>query len=146
MKKLFLLVSLCGLALRAAAVADLSGESLVCKRVENRALKLFVFKPADWRATDRRPALVLFHGGSWTGGRPAEAADAKFERRFGPNQQEFLAHSPANRGKAGGRYFRETALATDRFLSSLGWLQGEPAPENLPTKMASGVAKSASAR
>lgn len=301
MKKLLLLATLGGLALRAAALTDLPGEPLIYKQADGRDLKLVVFKPADWQATDRRPALVLFHGGSWTGGepsqlapqstylasrglvcisvqyrllprgdskgsdlpavcvqdaksafrwvrthaaelgidparlgvggasaggylagcialvpggddpaddlkvplqpaalvlfnpviggRPAEAADADFERRFGVQQAEFLETSPANhvtvgapptvifhgtadtvigpvqirrfqesmakagarcdvhfydgqghtffnRGKGEGRYFRETTLAADRFLASLGWLQGEPVPENLPTRTA----------
>ncbi len=308
MKKLLLLLSLCGLGLHAAASADLPGEPLVYKHADGRELKLFVFKPADWNATDRRPALVFFHGGSWTGGapsqlapqstyfasrglvcvsvqyrllpagdaksrdlpnvcvqdaksafrwvrahaaelgidparlgvggasaggylagcvalvpggddptddlrvplqpatlvlfnpviggRPAEAADAKFEQRFGAKSAVFLEHSPANhvtdgapptvifhgladtvipplqiqrfeqsmakagarcevhyyegqrhsffnRSNADGRYFRETALAADRFLASLGWLQGEPIPENLPTRSASAAAKPA---
>ncbi|MEN9402100.1 MAG: Acetylxylan esterase precursor [Verrucomicrobiota bacterium] len=301
MKKLLLLLSLCGLALRAAALTDLPGEPLTYKHADGRDLKLFVFKPADWRATDRRPALVFFHGGSWTGGapsqlapqstylasrglvcisvqyrlipagdtkdrdlpkvcvqdaksafrwvrahaaelgidparlgvggasaggylagcialvpggddpadnlqvplqpaalvlfnpviggRPTETADSAFVRRFGDKRGEFLEQSPANhvtadappavilhgavdtviapveirrfeqsmaqagarcdvhfydgqghsffnRGNADGRYFRETTLAADRFLASLGWLQGEPVPENLPTSMA----------
>ena len=306
MKKLLLLASLCGLALRATALTDLPGESLIYKHVDGRELKLFVFKPADWRATDRRPALVFFHGGSWTGGepsqlapqstylasrglvcisvqyrlipagdarnrdlpivcvqdaksafrwvrahsaelgidparigvggasaggylagcvalvpggddptddlqvplkpaalvllnpviggRPTEAADSSFVRRFGTKWIEFLEHSPANhvaagapptvifhgavdtviapveirrfqqsmaqagarcdvhfydgqghsffnRGKADGRYFRETTLAADRFLASLGWIEGEPVPENLPTKSSPASAK-----
>jgi acetyl esterase len=33
-----------------------------------RELKLHVFLPPDWRATDRRPAFVSIHGGGWTGG------------------------------------------------------------------------------
>lgn len=306
MKKLLLLLSLCRLALLAAGSTDLPGEPLVYKHVDDQELKLFVFKPADWQATDRRPALVFFHGGSWTGGepsqlapqstylasrglvcisaqyrllpredaktrdlpivcvqdaksafrwvrahaaelgidparlgvggasaggylagcialvpggddpaddlevplkpavlvlfnpviggRPAEAADSSFVRRFGAKSIEFLEHSPANhvvagapptvifhgavdtviapldirrfqqsmaqtgarcdvhfydgqghsffnRGKADGRYFRETTLAADRFLASLGWLQGEPVPENLPTKSSPASAK-----
>lgn len=301
MKKLLLLASLFGLALHAAEPADLPGEPLVYKHVDGHELKLFVFKPADWRATDRRPALVFFHGGSWTagapsqlapqstylasrglvcisvqyrllpavegksghlpevcvqdaksafrwvrahaaelgidparlgaggasaggylagcialvpggddpaddmqvplkpaalvlfnpviGGRPDEAGDAKFERRFGTKQEQFLEHSPANhvaadapptvifhgtadtviaplqirrfqqsmaeagarcdvhfydgqkhsffnRSEAAGRYFRETTLAADRFLASLGWVQGEPVPEKLPVRTA----------
>jgi|CXWL01.1.fsa_nt_gi acetyl esterase/lipase len=306
MKKLLLLAMLGGLTLRTAALTDLPGEPLTYKHVDGRELQLFVFKPADWRATDRRPALVFFHGGSWTGGapsqlapqstylasrglvcisvqyrllpanegqsrdlpgvcvkdaksafrwvrayaaklgidparlgvggasaggylagcialvpggddpaddlqvplqpaalvlfnpviggRPTEAADSSFVRRFGEKWIEFLEHSPANhivagapptvifhgavdtviapveirrfqesmakagarcdvhfydgqghsffnRGEVDGRYFRETTLAADRFLASLGWLQGEPVPENLPTKMVAAAAK-----
>ncbi len=151
--------------------------------------------PADDLHVPLKPAaLVLFN--PVIGGRPAEAADAKFEQRFGAKSAVFLEQSPANhvtadapptaifhgmadtvipplqiqcfaqsmakagarcdvhyyegqrhsffnRGNADGRYFRETALAADRFLASLGWLQGEPVPENLPAKPAPASAKSA---
>lgn len=33
---------------------------------------LLVRKPNDWQATDRRPAIILFHGGGWTGGSPGQ--------------------------------------------------------------------------
>jgi acetyl esterase/lipase len=42
------------------------------KRVGGRELKLFVVSPPDAKPTDRRPALVLFHGGGWTGGAPTQ--------------------------------------------------------------------------
>jgi acetyl esterase/lipase len=35
-----------------------------------RPLSLHVFRPAGWKATDKRPVLVTFHGGGWTGGDP----------------------------------------------------------------------------
>ena len=38
------------------------------KQVGDRELKLHVFLPTGWRATDRRPAFVTIHGGGWTGG------------------------------------------------------------------------------
>jgi acetyl esterase/lipase len=47
------------------------GEPVVYKKVEGRELKLYLVKPADWKATDRRPAIVFFHGGGWTGGSPS---------------------------------------------------------------------------
>lgn len=31
-------------------------------------LKLEVFRPKDWKASDQRPAIVFFFGGGWTGG------------------------------------------------------------------------------
>ena len=48
------------------------GEAHVYKRVGGRELRLHVVKPAEWRAADRRPALVLFHGGGWVGGAPTQ--------------------------------------------------------------------------
>jgi acetyl esterase/lipase len=37
-------------------------------------MRLFVFKPAGWSATDQRPALVHFFGGGFVRGGPAQAA------------------------------------------------------------------------
>lgn len=47
---------------------------------------------------------------------------------------EGQGHGFFNAGKGGPRYFYETLLATDKFLTSLGWLKGEPTLKqpNLP--------------
>ncbi len=50
------------------AAAEPVGQARVYKKVGDRELRLFVVNPDDWKAADRRPALVLFHGGGWTGG------------------------------------------------------------------------------
>ncbi len=42
------------------------------KRVGDRTLNLFVVSPPDTKPTDRRPALVLFHGGGWVSGVPTQ--------------------------------------------------------------------------
>jgi len=52
----------------AAFAADLH----VYKNVGGRELKLHVEKPPDWKPTDRRPAIVFFHGGAWVGGGPSQ--------------------------------------------------------------------------
>jgi acetyl esterase/lipase len=44
------------------------GEENVYKRVDDRELKLWVVKPAGWKASDRRPAVVFLHGGGGVGG------------------------------------------------------------------------------
>ena len=41
-------------------------------------LKLFIYLPSDWKKTDKRPAIVFFHGGGWQRGDP-EAFYAKAE-------------------------------------------------------------------
>jgi acetyl esterase/lipase len=46
-------------------------------RNETTDLKLYVFKPVGWKATDGkpgtgRPAIVFFFGGGWTGGSPGQ--------------------------------------------------------------------------
>lgn len=48
------------------------GEPMVYKKVDGRELRAFVVKPADWKASDSRPAIVFFHGGGWRGGTPAQ--------------------------------------------------------------------------
>lgn len=40
------------------------------KQVDARQLKLHVFEPDGHKASDRRSAFVIFHGGGWTGGSP----------------------------------------------------------------------------
>lgn len=51
-----------------------AGESLVYKKAGERELKLFIEKPADWKATDKRPAIVFYFGGGWVGGTPMQFA------------------------------------------------------------------------
>lgn len=70
------LVSLCALTLvpRAlAAAADARPEPTekrVYKEVDGRKLEIWIWKPADWKATDQRSAIVFYHGGGWRGGTP----------------------------------------------------------------------------
>ncbi|TWU47818.1 alpha/beta hydrolase [Rubripirellula reticaptiva] len=42
-------------------------------------LKIDWTRPADWKATDSRPAVVFFHGGGWTGGAPGQFAEHSIE-------------------------------------------------------------------
>lgn len=49
-----------------------AGESLVYKKAGERELRLFIEKPADWKATDKRPAIVFYFGGGWVGGSPTQ--------------------------------------------------------------------------
>jgi acetyl esterase/lipase len=41
---------------------------LTYKEVGDRKLKLFVYKPNEWKSVDKRPAFVYIHGGGWVGG------------------------------------------------------------------------------
>jgi acetyl esterase/lipase len=58
-------------AITATAEAPV-GTTHVYKRIGSRELKVHVVSPPDTKPTDRRPALVFFHGGGWTGGTPAQ--------------------------------------------------------------------------
>ena len=66
-----------------------AADAIVYKKAADRELKLFIEKPAGWKATDRRPAIVFFFGGGWVGGSP---------NQFLP-QSEYLA----SRGMVGVR-------------------------------------------
>jgi acetyl esterase len=70
-----LLSAFCTQAAEAKAKPAFQGETHLYKQVEGRDLRLLVIKPPDWKATDQRPALVLFHGGGWTGGTPTQFND-----------------------------------------------------------------------
>ncbi|QYM78617.1 alpha/beta hydrolase [Horticoccus luteus] len=55
--------------LRAAAwPSEVVGDAQVYKQTEDGPQKLYVLEPDDWKPTDRRPAIVFFHGGGWVGG------------------------------------------------------------------------------
>jgi len=47
-------------------------ETIVYKAVEDREMRLFVDKPAAWKATDQRPAVVFYFGGGWVAGTPEQ--------------------------------------------------------------------------
>ena len=56
-----------------AIAADPVGTAHVYKTVGDRELKLYVVTPEE--AGTQRPAIVLFHGGGWTGGQPTQFND-----------------------------------------------------------------------
>lgn len=75
-------------------------ETQVYKKVGDRELKLFIEKPAGWKATDRRPAIVFFFGGGWVAG----------------NAKQFLKQSEyfASRGMVGVRVEYRTMPKDDK--------------------------------
>src|ERR1041384_5197705 len=56
----------------AALAVEPVAEMRVYKKVGDRELHLHIEKPAAWKATDRRPAIVFFFGGGWVGGSPGQ--------------------------------------------------------------------------
>lgn len=52
--------------------AGCAAETVVYKTVGDRQLKLLVDKPADWKAEDKRPAVVFYFGGGFVGGSPGQ--------------------------------------------------------------------------
>lgn len=63
------LAALC-LPLFAAEPEKPVGEPHVYKRAGDRELQAYLVRPEDWKPTDRRPAIVFFHGGGWVQGVP----------------------------------------------------------------------------
>ena len=49
-----------------------ANQSHTYKTVNKNDLSLYVTQPKEWKATDRRPAVVFFHGGGWVGGNPGQ--------------------------------------------------------------------------
>ncbi len=49
-----------------------TGERHIYRVVDDRELSLYVTKPDDWQSSDKRPAIVFFHGGGWVGGAPGQ--------------------------------------------------------------------------
>ncbi len=52
--------------------ADFTSETRTYKKAGDRELKVHIEKPADWKASDKRPAIVFFFGGGWVGGSPGQ--------------------------------------------------------------------------
>lgn len=69
---IFLLLSLVATAEERVRAAKPAGTEYIYKKTGDRELRLYVTKPADWMPTDRRPAIVFFHGGGWVGGAPGQ--------------------------------------------------------------------------
>lgn len=42
------------------------------KQIDGKKLTLHVFEPAGHKAADKKPSIILFHGGSWQGGEPSQ--------------------------------------------------------------------------
>lgn len=46
-------------------------ERRVYKQVGDAVLQVWIWKPAGWQVSDRRPAVVFYHGGAWRAGSPS---------------------------------------------------------------------------
>lgn len=59
-------------------------EGLIYKTVDDKALALWIYKPRNWKANDRRPCVVWFFGGAWKVGTPEQfAAQSKYLAKRG---------------------------------------------------------------
>lgn len=48
------------------------GQEHIYRMADSREMKLYVVLPNDWKAEDRRPAILFFHHGSWIVGGPTQ--------------------------------------------------------------------------
>lgn len=46
-------------------------EKRIYKEIGKIKLELWIYKPADWKASDQRSAIVFYHGGGWRSGSPS---------------------------------------------------------------------------
>jgi len=73
MKRALLLLSfVLPLAVSAQLVKLDGAKAIQYKQVEDTKLFLHVFNPKDHKDSDRRPAIVFFFGGGWSGGTPKQ--------------------------------------------------------------------------
>lgn len=72
-RKLVLLVLALSLSVAFAQERSFKPDKqIVYKSFDKDPLELNVFLPDGWKASDRRPAIVFFFGGGWTGGTPTQ--------------------------------------------------------------------------
>jgi acetyl esterase/lipase len=74
LRLLFLIASLATLGRAASPISLPGAESFIYHDVAPEPMRLHVFKPAGWKAGDRRAAFVHFFGGGFVRGTPAQSA------------------------------------------------------------------------
>ena len=88
-------IALCGAAGAGRLAAAAAGETLVYKKAGDAELKLFVEKPPGWKPGDRRPAIVFFFGGGWTGGCQVTTLEPQdLLQHVRPSELGAVAHLP----------------------------------------------------
>lgn len=119
---LFLCLWAAALCLTPSASAD--GPSLktfAYKSTSSGPLELTVHYPADWKATDKRPAIVFFFGGGWTGGKIEQFT----------TQAEHLARRGMVAARADYRVKSRHKVTPDRCVedakSAVRWMRSQAA-------------------
>lgn len=113
---------------------ELPGAETFIYRVDQpEPRRLFVVKPADWKAGDRRPALMFFFGGGWTTGTPANSIGwAKSAAKLG-----MVGIAPDYRTK--GRNDTSPLASVADSRAALRWVQDHAAELGLdPARIAVG--------
>jgi acetyl esterase len=130
--------------------SNVQRETKVYKSIGDVALKMFIYKPSDWKAADRRPAIVFFFGGGWksgslkqfdkqatyfaTRGIVAMAADYRVKSRHGVGPQQCVTDAKsairwvrANAAKLGvdsNRIVASGGSAGGHLAAAVGTIQG----------------------
>ena len=104
------------------APSELPGaEAFVYRELAPEPLQLFVVKPKDWKAADRRPALLFFFGGGWTTGTPKNSIGwARFAASHG-----MVGIAPDYRTK--GRHDTSPLSSVADSRAALAWVQAHAA-------------------
>lgn len=108
-------------------------ETFIYREGQPEPRRLFVVKPAGWKAGDRRPALLFFFGGGWTTGTPASSIFwAKFAAELG-----IVGIAPDYRTKGRNDVSPLSSVADCR--AALHWVQEHAAELGLdPARIAVG--------
>ena len=114
MRSLALIFALAGFAQDKAA---LPAKEQIYKKIEQVELKMSLSFPEDWKAADKRPAIVFFFGGGWAQGSPQQ-----FSR-----QAEYLAKRGMVAACADYRVKSRHQVAPDKCVedakSAVRWLR-----------------------
>jgi acetyl esterase/lipase len=117
-------------------------KKITYKNTKQTNLKLHTFLPPNWKASDKRTAIVFFFGGGWVGGSPGQfysysrdlankglvafSAEYRVNRKHGTSPFECVAD-----GKTAVRYIREHAaelgIDPDKIIAGGGSAGGHVA-------------------
>jgi acetyl esterase/lipase len=96
-------------------------KEFVYKQTPQGELRLFVTYPADWKASDRRPAVVFFSGGAWANSLPNQFKD----------RAEYFAGRGMVAVRVDYRAFRSHGTGPDKAVedarSALRWVRARAA-------------------
>ena len=139
----FFVVAFSMMAFPAMAAEQITPDQIVTyKKVGGVELKLHVFKPGGHQASDKRPAIVFFFGGGWSGGTPKQFyQQSRFLAKHGmvaftaeyrvSNVHKTSPYECVKDGKSAIRWVREYAaqwgVDPERIVSSGGSAGGHVA-------------------
>ena len=139
----FFVVAFSMMAFPAMAAEQITPDQIVTyKKVGGVELKLHVFKPGGHQASDKRPAVVFFFGGGWSGGTPKQFYEqSRFLANHGmvafaaeyrvSNVHKTSPYECVKDGKSAIRWVREHAaqwgVDPERIVSSGGSAGGHVA-------------------